>query len=661
MTRQPLAERGLEWLDVPADCDQPPLIEFWECAGVHQEHPFIFKLTPDILLDIFTMLLPSSIRDSNILTDEVIAQEYFSTTAPYNISRVCRNWREFIFSSPSLWNHFGLSFRDPSELILKNALSHIALHLEKSHDIPLFCAISLIGLYESTYTANVLREMERHQKRWRKIQLWFDSLPASFQTNPAPVHDRSSCCRDLDDYDDYDDDHYFMGHVDFLPEGLMPPPGSPTANAFIEEIDNDAPLGLANDNLNLVEQHNASQEGINLQLADNILNFEVNNFWDPDLDLDLLPDLPDFDDEGDNVGDHNLIPGAQNPNQAEDNSPPGTPNPVISQPGSPAIADIDLTPVPPAVTTDEPYVSPRLLTEELTQLEELSLNNAHVFRLQAAKDKFQPGLIPSLRRLTLEMAEDCEKLAQWLQTACNLEELTIAFYSSDSGHRYPHQASPIHLERLQMINITRGLRREWDSNQLTSAAKAGVFVMRHLTCPVLTRLSVRLGGDECAQHLLEFSARSSPPLQTLDLHIIDRPSNGDGGQILLLTRINEALALLPTITTFRLASRSIDNIGQLLEALQSRSPLLLPSLEHLEFLFACAQPSQFVDLVRFRWRGAQKRGQRALKTLVLEQCLTRRYGPRLPTFSSKEDFSQLSREWVGVKEFVQEGLRFEVI
>ncbi|KLO11207.1 hypothetical protein SCHPADRAFT_942262 [Schizopora paradoxa] len=692
------SERGLEWLDVPPDSDSP-LLEFWKSVGVDQELPFIFTLSPDTLLDIFTRILPSSTVDSNVMTNEGSAHKYFSTMAPYNVSRVCRYWRQFVFASPSLWHRFALlSFRDPSNIILKNAISHLTLHLEKSHDMPIFCAISMIGCYASIYTVDVLQEMERHQKRWRKVKLWFDSVPSIFYRGSYLDNDCDK--RERIDHDDEDDDHYqlepqedyFQGGVapppglmptdgfvtddvddaytsdvsnDFneveqqenIPQGggvvAVPPPGTPAIDAFItDEVHDDAHPDTENPNA-VEHEENTPQEDVNPPVDEDDVLTAIS------LDSLSISDSDSDSGSGNGRGHRKFLPRRLPRLRPEVDSSSGSPTSVISPAGSPASnADLELLAPAPAPATYDTYVSPRLFTEELIQLEELSLNNAHVFRLQSTKDNIQPGLIHSLRRLTLEMSEDCKKLAQWLQIAPNLEELNVAFYSSDTARHEFFADQPICLEHLQKINITRGLRRDWDSHQLHSAAKAGVFVMRYLTCPALTRLSVRLGGDECVQHLLEFFTRSSPPLQTLDLHIIDRPSTGDGGQFLLLTRINEALTHLPTITTFRLASRSIDNVGLLLEALQSRATPLLPSLEHLEFLFACAQPSQFVDLVRSRWRVPRTR---TLRTLILEQCLTRRYGPRLPLFSSKKDPLQLPSEWVGVKEFMQEGMRFEVI
>ncbi|KLO11210.1 hypothetical protein SCHPADRAFT_482621 [Schizopora paradoxa] len=512
----------LGWMADVSDFDKP-FLEYWRSVAMQaesrrreQRRPFILRLPFDTLLDIFTMILPDSPENLNPPPGEKISRRYFETEVPYNVSRVCRRWREFVFTSPSLWSRFALSLRDPYGFTFRKAISYLSLHLEKSQDLPLSCSISLEHLGSRCRfeydTKLLLNNLALHQSRWREIEFsWIELHPVDI-------------CTTFED----------------------------------NEIDN-------------------------------------------------------------NSG----------------------------------------NPMPPNRLIQTPTIS--LFTEELNNLESFKVNHASLFNLQATKDIAEPGLIPSLRRLNLEMIDRLDKLAIWLERGPNIEELDVTFRPYDlrwlrrRGQRDYFHVPYLRFEKLQVININRDLDPEVDGDELLFAAGAGMFIVRFLVCPSLTRLSIKLEGDDCIHHLPGFLLRSSPSLQALDLHIVYPPSNGDEGQIMLVTRITEALSIIPSLTMFRLTSRSIDSVGLLLGALQSHT--LLPSLEHIEFMFAYAHSSQFVDFIRSRCSGPK----RVLKTFILVQCCSRRYGPRLPLFGPNSDASGLPKEWDDVKDLIDEGLRFEVI
>ncbi len=70
-----------------------------------------------------------------------------------------------------------------------------------------------------------------------------------------------------------------------------------------------------------------------------------------------------------------------------------------------------------------------LFTENLSQLEELSINYAALYPISATSKSSEPGTLPSLMRLTIEMAEDYGRLAQWFKVAPNVKEVNLTFYS----------------------------------------------------------------------------------------------------------------------------------------------------------------------------------------------------------------------------------------
>jgi len=219
----------------------------------------------------------------------------------------------------------------------------------------------------------------------------------------------------------------------------------------------------------------------------------------------------------------------------------------------------------------------------------------------------------------------------------------------------------LHMSNLQTIHISCGL---YDTVELMAAAKASAFVVRFLSCPALTDINLRLDGDTCIPYLRDFFLRSAPSLQKLHLHIFDRPS-GDNCQMALSNQIVATLALLPSLSEFRLELRALDDAGLLLQALTSRLgpgpnhntlSALLPVLELLELHSMYAQPSLFIDLISSRWRAHG----RTLKTVTLAQCSARRYGSRFPTFSLGGDSSRFPEAWAAMKDFISEGLRFEV-
>ncbi len=233
-----------------------------------------------------------------------------------------------------------------------------------------------------------------------------------------------------------------------------------------------------------------------------------------------------------------------------------------------------------------------------------------------------------------------------------------------NNYRAPQNTLPIpilRMETLQMIRIDRGPYRQWDSLGRTSATIASAFVVLYLTCPALTEIYLHLDGDTCIRHLRNFFLRSLPALQSLHLHIIGKPQ-GVGAEMSLLNRVIATLALLPSLSEFRFESHSLDDVGPLLHALTGDPGLqttfaLLPIVERLEFHSACAQLSYFIDFINHRWHVHD----RTLKMLRLVQCSTRRQRPRFPVFQVGDAPSQLRKEWIAVKNCVEEGLQLEIL
>ncbi len=155
-----------------------------------------------------------------------------------------------------------------------------------------------------------------------------------------------------------------------------------------------------------------------------------------------------------------------------------------------------------------------LFTEDMVLLEDLSINFAALYHISATPNNPEPGTFPSLTRLTLEMAEDYKKLAQWLAVAPNVKELNLAFYSEYLGSRRRSQASfqtpTLHMAHLQTIRdasstLCQGMKRR------SPAVEVSAFVVRFLVCPALTEIHLRLDGDAFVLHASEFFLRSAPP------------------------------------------------------------------------------------------------------------------------------------------------------
>ncbi len=136
----------------------------------------IHKLPTDVFHRIFILLLPSPDTKSSP-TDEAAVSKFFKSTAPYNISLVCRSWREFVLSTASLWSEFSLSFSDPSSYTLQQAKSLIAQHLRRSRNLPLTGSVMFKGTFDEMITRTIAALLVAHQKRWRRVALWFEVKP----------------------------------------------------------------------------------------------------------------------------------------------------------------------------------------------------------------------------------------------------------------------------------------------------------------------------------------------------------------------------------------------------------------------------------------------------------------------------------------------------
>lgn len=133
----------------------------------------------DIYHRIFSLLLPIPDPSSSPM-DNATADEFFKITVPYNVACVCREWRAFALSTPSLWSKFSLLLLDPSDRTLEKTLSFISQHVTRSQNSPLTCTVRIGGAFDEYLRDRIVHLLSEHQRRWGKIHLWFDeSRPIS--------------------------------------------------------------------------------------------------------------------------------------------------------------------------------------------------------------------------------------------------------------------------------------------------------------------------------------------------------------------------------------------------------------------------------------------------------------------------------------------------
>ncbi len=150
----------------------------------------IHKLPVEILHRIFshTLLLSTlDIMSPPTPTKEIFAFDMMNSSAPHNILRVCRSWRDIVQSSASFWPVFSLSFVDPSNRTLKRAKSFIAEHLHRSQNLPLTCIVFFVGTFEETIARSIAVLVAEHQKRWRRVRLWIDVQVVTHHLLNAPL------------------------------------------------------------------------------------------------------------------------------------------------------------------------------------------------------------------------------------------------------------------------------------------------------------------------------------------------------------------------------------------------------------------------------------------------------------------------------------------
>ncbi len=490
----------------------------------------INDLTSDLLYRIFKFLLAIPTQNSDpSWTSRKYESDFFNCTAPYNIARVCRTWRELVLATASIWNDISLAFPHPSDLLLDQTKVFISQHLSRSRNLPLTCDITFSGTFDQQESRTIAKLITDQQMRWRSVKLWFDVKPETVFADGCSLYDS-----------------FFL------------------ASSYTTYI----PVPI-----------------------------------------------------------DNLV----------------------------------------------------LFTEDLGQLKELSINYASQYRISANSNNSEPGTLPSLKCLTLELAEDYGKLTQWLKVAPNITELNLHFYSEYLKERNLRSQDPLeiptlHMVTLQTLTVGSALYENHDSGRAPTAAKASAFVVRFLTCPALKEIRLYLKEDTCVLHLHNFFLRSTPPLQYLDISLLDGRSSVDD-QPMLGARIIDSLALLPLLSELRLRLPHLYDAGPLLQALtqtcanhssthglmSTTTFVLLPALEHIDLWCVCAPPSQFVDLVSARWRA---RG-RILQSFTLSNCIGRSPGAqaisKFPKFGSSDDLSRLCEEWAVLKDCISEGLYFEII
>ncbi len=129
-------------------------------------------LPDDVLQEIYFLALPTSypspVEDNSTST-------LITSTPPYNISRVCRSWRNLVLSSPSLWSSFFLSFSNPSDETLKLLVRLIEQHLRRSNELPLTSFVRLEGEYNCSLSQAIAALLSVHQRRWKRVSIWFET------------------------------------------------------------------------------------------------------------------------------------------------------------------------------------------------------------------------------------------------------------------------------------------------------------------------------------------------------------------------------------------------------------------------------------------------------------------------------------------------------
>ncbi|KLO11224.1 hypothetical protein SCHPADRAFT_942278 [Schizopora paradoxa] len=191
-------------------------------SGKRKEEPFIHRLPSEILLCIFLISLRSSTSFLKPSDDKAAVEKHFTTTTPYNVSGVCRSWREFVVSSASLWAEFSILLNHPSPRTLDHAKSVISLHLERSRDLLMSCSIAIFGFFRVDTTHEIASYIALHQRRWRKLQLLFRREPitpssgANFEVRSESSSGLSRFSRN--DYDDAAVVNLFTGELNYLEE-----------------------------------------------------------------------------------------------------------------------------------------------------------------------------------------------------------------------------------------------------------------------------------------------------------------------------------------------------------------------------------------------------------------------------------------------------------
>ncbi len=138
----------------------------------------ISHLPVDILYQALILALPTWYPSKSV--DEVSVSKFFATTAPYNISRVCRLWRDIVLSSPSLWSSLFLSFFRPSDETLKLLTRVIEQHLQRSENLPLALYVCLEDKYNHSLSRAIASLLSIHRRRWRKVHIWFETEHREF-------------------------------------------------------------------------------------------------------------------------------------------------------------------------------------------------------------------------------------------------------------------------------------------------------------------------------------------------------------------------------------------------------------------------------------------------------------------------------------------------
>ncbi|KAJ3570303.1 hypothetical protein NP233_g4493 [Leucocoprinus birnbaumii] len=121
--------------------------------------PTIHRLPPEILVELFSILLPKGIELPG-----------WFTTSLWGLASVCQKWRNVIFSTPCLWSQFKIIVPEAPRPSFITALQ---LLLERSGDYPLTFVLCVGGKVPQWSFQEVLSCFLKRAGQWKDVLLTF--------------------------------------------------------------------------------------------------------------------------------------------------------------------------------------------------------------------------------------------------------------------------------------------------------------------------------------------------------------------------------------------------------------------------------------------------------------------------------------------------------